>query len=110
MAGKSAIVDQMPEALEANFTLADVGVTIDARAEFSFRIIEMEGDNLVKADECFDLGHDLVPAFWRANVVAGGIKVGRIKATTEPLRMGGAIINLRQVLHSVAEIYDGASH
>ena len=69
---ETRIIDNMAKGFEANLTLANVGMAIDAGAKLSLGIVEMKGEDLLEADERIDFTDGSIPAFGRADVVACG--------------------------------------
>ena len=74
MSSEPGIVDDLPEGLLADLSLADVRVTIYARAETSLRIVQVEGEDLLQPDERFDLTDGRIPTFWRAGLAPPTLK------------------------------------
>ena len=83
MLGEARIVDDVSEGLTSDFPLADASVAIDAGAEVGFGIVEMKGEDLVEADETFELVDGMVPTGWGANLMAGGEEMGGVDAESE---------------------------
>src|SRR5713226_7719714 len=90
---KASIVDDVTKSLAADFSLANPGVTIHARAEVGFGIVEMKGEDAVQANQCIDFRDGGVPPFGRADVVAGGEQVRRVQANSQPLRPLHLLVN-----------------
>ena len=103
MVRKTWIVDHVAKGFETNFPLANVGMAVHAGAEGGFGIVQMKSNDLFEADERFDLSNGFVPAFWRADVIAGSIKVGGIKAKAQPLWFSDLIENCGQVFDFVSK-------
>ena len=77
---ETRIIDNMAKGFEANLTLANVGMAIDAGAKLSLGIVEMKGEDLLEADERIDFTDGSIPAFGRADVVACGEEMGGVEA------------------------------
>src|SRR5689334_23194321 len=76
----------MAECVASDFPLADSGVTIHAGTELGFGVIQMEGDDLLNADQSIDFADGRIPSLGRSNVVASGKKMSRVQAYCQPLR------------------------
>ena len=46
MFAETRVINHVPKPFEANLALANVGVPVDSRPQFGFRIIEVERKNL----------------------------------------------------------------
>src|SRR5262245_51594483 len=93
----------MAEAVASDFSLADVGVTIDTRAEAGFGVVEMERDDWIEADECLDFLDRGLPTFCITNIVTRGKEVAGVDADCEAFRAVDAVVNGSDVAQLVAE-------
>src|SRR5262245_5303530 len=100
---EARIVDDMAEGFFADFAEANAGVTIDARAEISFGIVDVEGEDLVEADEFFDLADGVVPAFLGAQIESGFEEVRGVEADSKAALVFDALKNFTEMLDAVAE-------
>ena len=80
------IVQQPPERLEPEASLADVLVPIDAAAARLLRVVQVEHLDPVEADDAIELVERRVVALVGADVVAGGQQVAGIEADADARR------------------------
>src|SRR5437762_221600 len=67
---KARVVHDESKRREAEMPIADVRVTIDARAERGLRVVEVNRDNLLDAEDAVQFGHGFLVASLRTNVIA----------------------------------------
>jgi len=77
---KPRIVDDMAEALEADFSFSDVSMAVHARTEIGFGIVQMKSNHLPQTEEGVYFADNRVPSFARADVVTGREQMTRIQA------------------------------
>src|SRR5262245_31127382 len=93
----------MTKGVAADFALTDVGMTIDARTQVGFGIVEMKSEDLRQANGGLGFLDGFVPTLRRADVVARGKKVRGIETDPETLRLFHAIEKGGEMLQLVAE-------
>jgi hypothetical protein len=81
--GEARIVDDVSEGLTSDFALADACMAIDPGAEVGFGVVQVEGEDLVEADEPFDLVDGEVPTGGGSYIVTGGKEMGGVEAESE---------------------------
>src|SRR5947207_11280572 len=93
MVSKLRIVHNLAKCVPSDLPLAYPGMTVHMRAKVSLRIVEMEGDDLVGADQGIDLADGGIPAFGGTNVIARCEKVSGIQTNCQALRLFHDVIN-----------------
>src|ERR1051326_7252953 len=84
-APEARVVEDEAEGVDADFSLADVLMPVDARAERLLRVVEVERADLADAGVAVDLVDDALPSVARADVVAGGEDVAGVDADADAL-------------------------
>jgi len=97
------VVDDVAEARQTDFALADVLVTIHPRAEARLGIVEVKGQNRLPSDQLLHPPNRRVPALPRPQIKARRKKWGGVQAKAQPLRLPDRVENCRQMLDLVAE-------
>src|SRR5947207_8639902 len=97
MVSKLRIVHNLAKCVPSDLPLAYPGMTVHMRAKVSLRIVEMEGDDLVGADQGIDFTDGGIPAFGRANVVSCCEEVRCIQTNCQALRLFHGVVNGGQV-------------
>ena len=77
------VIHDVPERFPANLSLADVFMTIHARAEIGFGIVQVKREDLLQSNQVIDFLDGGVPTLLRANVVTGGKEMCRIQANAQ---------------------------
>src|SRR4051812_37782101 len=100
---KSRIIDDVTKRFLADFSLADAGVAIDARAEIRFRIVQVERQDLIEPNEFFDLTDGVIPAFGGAQIEAGFEKMRGVQANAEAARIFHTLKNFAKVFDAMTK-------
>ena len=95
--GEPWVVDDVAEGFAADFALADAGVAIDAGAEIGFGVVEVEGEDLVEADEGIDFRDGGLPTLGSADIVSGLEKMGGIETEAEAFGALDAVVDFGEV-------------
>jgi hypothetical protein len=100
---EAGVVEDVAERFFADFALADAGVAVDAGVEVGFGIVEVEGEDLLKANLFFDLANGVVPAAFGAEVETGLEEVSGVQTDAEALGTFYAVEDLGEVFDFVTE-------
>src|SRR5262249_1500037 len=100
---EAPVVQDQPERLDAELSLADVVVAVDARAQLFLRIVQMERREALDADELVEFLEHRRVALLGAEIVAGGERVLGVEADAEPFALLGRVDDVADLLEAVAE-------
>lgn len=100
---ESPVAQEQAEGLEAEVTAADVGVAIDAAAEGFFRVVEVQGAELLEADGAVELAEGVAVVAGGVEAVSGGEDVAGVDADAEAVGIADGVENLGEVLEAVTE-------
>src|SRR4030095_13571141 len=91
------------ERVETDFSFADVLMSIDARANWGFGIVEVDRGEARESDHTIELTKSLLHASVGADLVAGREDVGSVEANAEALRLADVLYNISDLLEPVTE-------
>lgn len=94
---------QEAEALFSDLPLADAGVPVDARAKLFHRIVDVEGVEVLEADDPVEFLERLFPLFRGSDIVACGEDVAGVDADADRNFMMEAAEDEGEVLKTVAD-------
>ncbi len=102
-AGEAGVVEEHAEGFQADLSLTDVLVPVDTRAERLLRVVEVEGTDVIEADEALDLSRQPLVAVTGPDVVAGGKDVAGVDADADALAVVEAVEDRSELFDRAAE-------
>jgi hypothetical protein len=103
MLGEARIIHDVSEGGPSNPALPNTGMAIDTGAKVGFGIIEVKGQDLVEADEPFDLLDGAIPTGGRTNIVAGSEEMSRVEAYSKSRCSADGFVQGGEMIKGVAK-------
>src|SRR5207249_1510382 len=100
---KPAVVDQAAKSFEADESLSDVGVPVDAAADVFLAVVYVKRADPLDADQPVEPSHRLPVTRFVADIVACGEQMACVQAESEPVPGADPVQNCSQMFEPVTQ-------